>query len=154
MKIVRARDVPPPVRRSFYPEPFASRLGDRDKRKLGDLFGLSNFGVNLTRLGPGALSALRHSHASQDEFVYVLEGQLVLRDNDGEHALSAGDCVGFRAGDGNAHQLVNASDTDAWYLEVGDRSPGDQVNYPDDDLAAESVDGNWVFRHKDGSAYE
>lgn len=150
---VRATDVPARVRKSVYPEPFASRMQGREKRVLGDLFGLRNFGVNLTRLEPGGCSALRHAHALQDEFIYVLEGQPTLLTNAGATPLASGMCAGFRAGTGDAHQLVNETDQVAVYLEIGDRTPGDQVSYPDDDLRAESVNGAWIFLHKDGSPY-
>lgn len=150
---VRATDVPARVRKSVYPEPFASRMQGREKRVLGDLFGLQNFGVNLTRLEPGGSSALRHAHALQDEFIYVLEGQPTLLTDAGATPMAPGMCAGFRAGTGDAHQLINETDQAAVYLEIGDRSPGDQVIYPDDDLRAESVNGAWVFLHKDGSPY-
>lgn len=126
----------------------------REKRPLGDLFGLTNFGVNLTRVAPGGVSALRHAHATQDEFIYILEGCPTLVTNSGEIQLSPGMCAGFKAGAGDAHQLVNQSDQDVLYLEVGDRSPGDAVFYPDDDIKAVlAADGKWMFEHKDGSPY-
>ena len=139
---------------SNYPEPFASRMVGREKRPLGDFFGLTNFGVNLTRLPPGAVSALRHAHTRQDEFVYILQGRPSLCTDEGRMQLSPGMCAGFKAGAGNAHHLVNETDEDAVYLEVGDRIPGDQGSYPDDDLNASLVDGKWRFVHKDGSPYE
>lgn len=148
-----AEQAPPRTRPSIYPEPFASRMQGRVKHPLGDLFGLANFGVNLARLSPGAGSALRHAHARQDEFVYVLQGHPVLITDAGETLLAPGMCAGFRAGTGNAHQLVNRSNEDVVYLEVGDRSPGDSVIYPDDDLQGALVDGKWQFSHKDGSRY-
>lgn len=138
---------------SNYPEPFASRMGGRVKRPLGDLFGLSNFGVNLTRLAPGAVSALRHAHTLQDEFVYVLEGHPTLVTDAGETPLHPGMCAGFKAGTGDGHQLVNNTSEEIVYLEVGDRSAGDFGSYPDDDLRAESVDGQWLFTHKNGEPY-
>lgn len=151
---VAAREVPPRSKASNYPEPFASRMAGRQKRALGDLFGLVNFGVNLTRLAPGAVSALRHAHTRQDEFVYMLEGEAVLRTDEGETLLKPGMCAGFKAGTGNAHQLVNRSGKDAFYLEVGDRSPGDSATYPEDDIAAAiGPDGRWSFTRKDGSPY-
>lgn len=140
-------------RPSIYPEPFAARVAGRDKRPLGDLFGLTNFGVNLTRLSPGAGSALRHAHATQDEFIYVVQGNAVLVTNDGETPISAGMCAGFKCGTGNAHQLLNRSNEVVVYIEVGDRSAGDSVVYPDDDLHADMVDGKWQFSHKDGTPY-
>jgi uncharacterized cupin superfamily protein len=151
---VVARDVPVRTKPSNYPEPFASRMAGREKRALADVFGLCNFGVNLTRLIPGAQSALRHAHSKQDEFVYILEGRPVLITDDGETQLGPGMCAGFGAGSGNAHRLVNTTDVDVVYLEVGDRSPGDAISYPDDDLKAVlGRDGTWQFVHKDGSPY-
>ena len=151
---VSASTTPARTRPSTYPEPFASRMAGREKRPLGDLFGLTNFGVNLTRIAPGGVSALRHAHARQDEFVYILEGTPTLISNAGETPLEPGMCAGFRAGTDDAHQLVNRSDTDVVYLEIGDRSPGDSAIYPDDDLVAEmSPGGQWRFLHKDGRPY-
>ena len=138
---------------SLYPEPFASMVAGRAKRALGDVFGLTNFGVNLTRLAPGSRSALRHSHTRQDEFVFVLEGTVTLITDAGETRLRAGMCAGFPAGSSDAHQLINRSDSDAVYLEIGDRIAGDEVIYPDDDLAARMVDGRWQFLHKNGQPY-
>jgi len=149
-----ALEVPPRTKPSVYPEPFASRMAGREKRQLGDFFGLSTFGVNLTRLLPGGVSALRHAHARQDEFIYILEGHPVVITDEGETPLAPGMCVGFKAGTGNAHQLINRSDAEVLYLEVGDRNPGDSAIYPDDDLVAVSgSDGKWQFRHKDGTLY-
>lgn len=125
----------------------------REKRALGDVFGLADFGVNLTRLPPGAVSALRHAHAVQDEFVYILEGTPVLVTDAGETPLAPGMCAGFRAGTGDAHQLANRSDAPVLYLEVGSRTAGDRVTYPDDDLEAVRVDGGWRFLHKDGTPW-
>lgn len=151
---VVALDTLPRTKPSNYPEPFASRMAGREKRALGEVFGLTNFGVNLTRLVPGAGSALRHAHATQDEFVYILEGHPVLVTDQGETALAPGMCAGFKAGTGDGHQLVNRSNADVLYLEVGDRSAGDTVSYPDDDLKALlGRDGAWQFVHKDGSPY-
>jgi uncharacterized cupin superfamily protein len=149
-----AAEVPPRQRQTNYPEPFASRVAGREKRALGDAFGLANFGVNLTRLGPGAVSALRHAHSLQDEFVYVLAGSPTLVTDRGEMALAPGMCAGFKAGTGDGHQLVNRTDTDVLILEVGDRSPGDAVSYPDDDIRAVlGSDGRWRITHKDGTPY-
>lgn len=139
--------------RSLYPEPFAARTAGREKRALGDPFGLRNFGVNLTRLPPGAMSALRHAHSRQDEFVYVLQGRPTLITDAGRTVLAPGMCAGFAAGTGDAHCLVNESDEDVLYLEVGDRTAGDEVLYPDDDIAAVMVDGGWRFTRKDGTPY-
>ncbi|SNT18061.1 Uncharacterized conserved protein, cupin superfamily [Noviherbaspirillum humi] len=148
-----AADAAPRTKPSNYPEPFASRMAGREKRPLGDLFGLTNFGVNLTRLAPGAVSALRHAHTRQDEFVYILEGTPMLVTDEGETPLRPGMCAGFRAGSGNGHQLVNRSGADVLYLEVGDRTPGDAATYPDDDLQAQLVEGKWRFLRKDGTPY-
>ena len=147
-KNVAARSKP-----STYPEPFAARMTGREKRALGDLFGLSNFGVNLTRLAPNAPSALRHAHSKQDELVYILAGHPILVTDEGWTRLSPGRVMGFKAGSGNAHCLINDTTEEVVYLEVGDRMAGDEVSYPDDDLAARVVDGQWQFRHKNGEPY-
>lgn len=140
--------------KTIYPVPFAARVAGRIKRKLGDQFGLTNFGVNLTRLAPGAASALLHHHSRQDEFIFVLEGALVLRIGSEEYPLGAGDCYGFKAGAREGHQLLNRSTADGVYLEIGDRTPGDAVEYPEDDLALEAAaDGSWRVLHKDGRPY-
>lgn len=150
---VEASTVPPRAKPSNYPEPFASRRAGREKRPLGDLFGLKSIGVNLTRLRPGARSALHHRHSRQDEFLYVLEGEPMLVSDDGETALRPGMCAGFAAG-GAAHHLVNRSDRDVLYLEVGNRAAGDEVAYPADDIQASlGEDGKWRFVHKNGTPY-
>ena len=149
-----ALDAAPRMTPSNYPEPFAALMAGREKRPLGDIFGLSNFGVNLTRIVPGAGSALRHSHGLQDEFVYILAGHPVLMTDQGETPLSPGMCAGFKAGTGNGHQLLNRTNEDVLLIEVGDRSAGDAVTYPDDDLqAALDNDGKWQFVHKNGAPY-
>lgn len=148
-----ATAAPPRTKSSNYPEPFFSRMAGREKRFLGDMFGLSNFGVNLTRLHPKGISALRHSHSKQDEFIYILEGCPTLYTDEGATPLSPGMCAGFKAGTGNAHHLINETAEDVVYLEIGDRTPGDQASYPDDDLKAVAENGRWRFTHKDGSAY-
>lgn len=150
---VPASSVPPRTKPSTYPEPFFTRMGKREKRPLGDLFGLRNFGVNLTRLAPGGESALLHRHSKQDEFVYILEGEPTLVTESEEIILSPGMCAGFPA-EGIAHQLVNRTDSDVVYLEIGDRSAGDEGSYPRDDLKASlGADGQWVYTHKDGRPY-
>ena len=151
---VTAVDVPARSKPSVYPEPFASRMAGRAKRQLGDLFGLTNFGVNLTRLAPNAVSALRHAHTKQDEFVYILQGRPTLHTDEGRTQLSPGMCAGFKAGTGNGHRLINETTEEVVYLEVGDRTPGDEGSYPDDDLKALLVEGKWKFVHKDGKPYE
>ena len=128
-------------------------MAGREKRQLGDLFGLTNFGVNLTRLAPGAASALRHAHTRQDEFIYVLRGQPMLHTDEGRTRLSPEMCAGFKAGTGNGHRLINETAEEVVYLEIGDRTPGDEGSYPDDDLKAMLVEGKWKFAHKDGSPY-
>lgn len=150
---ILAADAPARVKPSNYPEPFATRMTRREKRPLGDLFGLKNFGVNLTRLAPGGVSALRHAHSLQDEFIYVLAGHPILHTDEGRTELSPGMCAGFKAGTGNGHCLINESDDDAMYLEIGDRTPGDEGSYPDDDLMARLTEGQWLFFHKDGAPY-
>ncbi len=150
---IEASRVPPRTKPSSYPEPFFSRMVKRQKHALGDFFGLSNFGVNLTRLSPGGESALLHRHSVQDEFIYVVQGRPTLVTSDGEHPLCEGMCAGFPA-NGVAHQLVNHTDSDVVVLEIGDRNPGDQGSYPNDDLQAVlGADGAWHFSHKNGTPY-
>jgi uncharacterized cupin superfamily protein len=136
-----------------YPAPFATQMGERLKRKLGDVFGLTGFGVNLARLGPGARSALRHAHSHEDEFVYILEGTPVLVTDAGETSLRPGMCAGFKAGTGDGHALVNRSNGDVVYLEIGERCDRDTVDYPDVDLKGATLDGHWTYLHKDGTPY-
>ncbi|CAH1385260.1 cupin domain-containing protein [Candidatus Nitrotoga sp. M5] len=144
-----------PVRRkpSVYPEPFASQMVGREKRQLGEFFGLNNLGVNLTSLDPNAKSALRHTHSKQDEFVYILQGHPTLHTDEGRTRLKPGMCAGFKAGTGNGHCLINETNKAVLYLEVGDRTPGDEGTYPDDDLGAILIEGAWQFVHKDGTPY-
>lgn len=144
-----ASEVAPRSTASSYPAPFAARMSGRTKRPLGARFGLTAVGVNLTTLDPGAVSALHHAHSRQDEFVYVLEGRPTVVIAETEHLLEPGMCVGFPAG-GPAHHLHNRSDRPATYLEFGDREPGDEVDYPNDDLRAEMGPDGWLFTHKDG----
>jgi uncharacterized cupin superfamily protein len=127
-------------------------MAGREKRQLGDYFGLANFGVNLTRIAPGGVSALRHAHSRQDEFIYILRGRPTLHTDEGKTRLAPGMCAGFKAGTG--HCLINETAEDVLYLEVGDRTPGDEGSYPDDDLKAMLVDGKWKFARKDGTPYE
>lgn len=150
---VIASDAAPRTKPSNYPEPFASRMLGREKRPLGDLFGLTTFGVNLTRLAPNARSALRHAHTRQDEFIYVIHGFPTLHTDEGRTRLSPGMCAGFKAGTGNGHCLINETSEEVVYLEVGDRTAGDEGSYPDDDLQAAMVDGKWKFTRKDGTPY-
>lgn len=151
---ILAAEAPPRAVSSGYPEPFRSRVVGREKRPLGDVFGLTNFGVNLTRLAPGAMSALRHAHTRQDEFVYILSGYPVLVTELGEFDLLPGMCVGFKAGSGDAHHLINRTSEEVLFIEVGDRTAGDRVTYPDDDLlVVMAEDGKWRYLHKDGKPY-
>jgi len=140
---------------SGYPEPFRSRVQPREKRALGDAFGLDTIGVNLTTLGPGAESSMRHWHEKEDELVYVLEGELVLRHDGGEETLGAGMVVGFKAGVANAHQFVNRATKPAVYLEISNRvGSAERVEYPDVDLALlMDEQGRSEFVHKDGTPY-
>jgi uncharacterized cupin superfamily protein len=149
---VVSNEAPPRLKRSNYPEPFAAMMAGRIKRPLGDLFGLTSFGVNHVTLPAGAMSALFHRHTVQDEFVYVIDGELTLVHEGGETVLTAGMCAGFAHMTG-AHQLVNRSRRDAQYLEVGDRNSGDSADYPRDDLVAVKGDEGWRFAHKDGTPY-
>lgn len=150
---VTATDVPIRSRPSVYPEPYASQMAGRLKRVLGDLFGLENFGVNLVTLAPGAISSLRHCHTVQDEFIFVLSGRPTLHTDAGYTELEPGMCAGFKAGSGNGHCLLNKTDREVTYLEMGDRTPGDEGHYPDDDIKAIREGGSWVFVHKDGTPY-
>ena len=150
---VIAAEVPPRSKPSAYPAPFAARMLGRTKSQLGDVFGLENFGVNLTRLAPHSVSSLRHAHTKQDEYFYIIQGHPTLHTDEGHHKLSPGMCAGFKAGSGNGHRLINETAEEVVYLEVGDRSPGDEASYPDDDLQAVLVDGKWTFAAKDGTSY-
>ena len=135
---------------SSYPSPLDLPCRARRKRALGNEVGLTHFGVNLTRLEPGAWSAQRHWHTREDEFVYVLDGELTLVTEGGEQTLRPGLVAGFPAGAPDGHHLVNRTDRPAVYLEVGDRAPGDEVHYPDVDLF---IDAKLVIRHKNGDPY-
>lgn len=139
---------------STYPEVFRERVLPREKRALGAALGLTRFGVNLTTLFPGRESSLRHYHSHEDEFVFLLEGELVLRTDEGEQLLTAGMCAGFPAGTKNGHQLVNRSEHPARYLEIGNRDPADRAGYSDVDLAvSKDAKGAWVYTRRDGSSY-
>lgn len=151
---VLAAEVPPRTQASNYPPVFAARMAGRTKRVLGDLFGIRKFGVNLTTLAPGAVSALLHKHTLQEEFVYILSGHPTLVTEDSEVPLSPGMCAGFSP-EGKAHQLANRTDEVVTYLEIGDRVAGDAASYPADDLeAVMGENGKWVFRNKDGRIYD
>lgn len=147
-----AMDALPRAKPSNYPPNFAVRMTGRVKRPLGDLFGLSNFGVNLSELEPGAISSLHHRHSRQDEFIYILGGEAVLVTGENEVVLLPGMCAGFKAG-GAAHHLENRSGAPVLYIEIGDRTEGDEVSYPIDDLVAVREDGAWRFHRRDGTSY-
>ncbi len=139
---------------SGYPEPFRSRVVPREKRAIGDAFGLTKIGVNLTTLLPGKESSMRHFHTHEDELLFILEGEVVLRSDEGEQVLTAGMCAGFQAGTPNGHQLVNRSNGPARYLEISNRDPEDTAEYPDVDLAyRKSADGKALFTRRDGSPH-
>ena len=138
-----------------YPEKFRADNSQRWNRRLGDHVGLKNFGVNLTRIVPGGQSSARHAHSRQDEFIWVVSGEIVLETNEGTQALGPGMCAGFPAGCGNAHRFVNCSNADAVILVVGDRTPFDEVSYPDiDNHAKAGADGKYVHTRKDGRPHE
>lgn len=137
-----------------YPAEFAKGFEGRIKRALGNAGGLTQFGVNLTTLDPGAMSAQRHWHEAEDEFVYVLDGELTLITDDGEEVLSAGMAAAFPAGERNGHHLINRSGSPATYLEVGTRAQDDDGDYPDIDLRFEKRAGKVRFLHKSGEPYE
>ncbi len=136
-----------------YPEPFKEPCRTRIKRVLGDALGLANFGVNLVTLPPGAGSAQRHWHSHEDEFVYVIEGEITLITEDGEQLLTAGQVAGFPAGRADGHHLVNKGRAPATYLEIGDRRQADAVTYPDADLHLEPTPEGRVFTDKKGEPY-
>src|SRR5208282_3231216 len=139
--------------RSSYPEPFNRAVVGRERKRLGNAVGLDQFGVNLTRLKPGAASSLRHWHEKEDEFVYLLEGEVVLIEEDGETVLKPGDAAGFKANVPNGHHLVNKSDRDAVYLEIGTRSKHERAEYPDVDLLVIRNEAGARYTHKDGTPY-
>jgi uncharacterized cupin superfamily protein len=143
-----------PQRIASYPKEFAAVISGREKQRIGDAAGLTQFGVNITRIEAGSASALRHWHEQEDEFIYVLEGELFLQENDGETVLTPGDAARFKAGSGIAHCLVNRSDRDAFYLEVGTRATRERVHYPDVDFMMErDASGRRYFR-KSGEPIE
>ncbi|HWO21936.1 MAG TPA: cupin domain-containing protein [Kofleriaceae bacterium] len=139
---------------SGYPEPYRSRVLPREKRALGDALGLTHVGINLTTLMPGKESSMRHHHTHEDEFVFMLEGEVVLRTGGGEQVLTAGMCAGFPAGSSDGHQLVNRSDRPARYLEISNRHPEDVAAYPDPDVDLayrKTPEGKGEFTRKDGT---
>jgi uncharacterized cupin superfamily protein len=136
-----------------YPGSLRTVTDGREKAALGNVAGLTQFGVNLTRLKPGAASALRHWHEQEDEFIYVLEGEVALIEDDGEKLLQPGDCAGFKAGVSNGHQLINKSQRDAVYLEIGTRAAAERAHYPDCDLVMERDARGMRFLHRSGEPY-
>jgi uncharacterized cupin superfamily protein len=140
-------------RGTIYPSPFKEKVAGRAKRRLGDAAGLTQFGVNLVSLPPGVYSSMRHWHETEDEFVYVLSGEVVLITNAGEQVLKAGDACGFPAGKADGHHLINRSNAPATYLEVGTRVAKDAVDYPDIDMKGVNDGKSWKMLHKDGRPY-
>ena len=136
-----------------YPEEFRHVIAGREKKRLGDSVGLSQFGVNITRLAPGAASALRHWHEAEDEFIYLLEGELVLVEDGGETTLKPGDAAGFPANSGDGHCLCNRTAKDALYLEIGTRAARERVIYPDTDLIMERDQSGRRYMHRSGEPY-
>lgn len=142
----------PEIIGTLYPSPFDKPCRARGRKKLGDVAGLTQFGINLLRLPSGAWSSQRHWHTEQDEFVYVLSGEVVLVTDAGEEILKPGDCAGFKAGDRNGHHLQNRGTVDALVLEIGTRTKSEYSEYPDIDLASDARSGA-VYQHKDGTPY-
>ena len=147
--------VPPSTGAPDYPKQFWDLVVGAERRRLGEAAGLSNFGVNLVRLPPGVASSQRHWHTKQDEFVFVLEGELTLISDAGEQLLGPGLCAGFPAGRSDGHHVINRSSCDAVFLEIGDRNPGDEGEYSDIDMRWKNTDGDqrYVYLHKDGTPY-
>jgi uncharacterized cupin superfamily protein len=139
--------------RTGYPPPFDRVVVGRERKRLGNAVGLNQFGVNLTTLKPGAASALRHWHEQEDELIFVLEGEVVLIEDDGETVLKPGDAAGFKANNPNGHHLVNKSSRDAVYLEVGTRSKYERAHYPDVDMMVVRDDKGMRYTHKNGEPY-
>ena len=140
--------------RNPYPPPNDTVLNGKSRRALGDANGLTQFGVNLTEIEPGAVSALRHWHSAEDEFIYIIDGTPTLVTGLGEEVLQPGMCACFPANSGDAHRLENRSDSNVRFIEVGNRSASEEVHYPDDDMVLERTpDGTRSFRHFDGTPY-
>jgi uncharacterized cupin superfamily protein len=146
------KDVTPRVG-SMYPRPFGDPLQGREKRALGDALELTQFGVNLVTLAPGSWSSQRHWHANEDEFVYVLDGEVTLVTDAGETVLKPGMAAGFPAGKPDGHHLINRSDRPVLYLEVGTRAESEEAQYSDIDMMARKKDGRFVFMRKEGEPY-
>jgi uncharacterized cupin superfamily protein len=139
--------------RSGYPEPYRQAVTGRERKRLGNAVGLDQFGINLSRLKPGAASSQRHWHKHEDEFVYVLDGELVLVEDGGETVLKPGDAAGWKAGVANGHCLINRTQRDAVYLEIGTRAPREVAEYPEIDLRAERDGKDFRYLHKSGAPY-
>jgi uncharacterized cupin superfamily protein len=139
---------------SMYPPPFDEPCRARERKRIGDAAGLTQFGVNLLRLRPGVSSSQRHWHTAEDEFVYVLTGEVILVTDAGEETLRAGDAAGFKAGDADGHCLQNRSTADALVLEIGTRVPTDAAYYPELDLIAPASGVPAIYTHRDGTPYE
>ena len=137
-----------------YPDAFKHLVSGRIRKRLGNAAGLTNFGVNLVELKPGSWSSIRHWHSHQDEFIYIIDGEITLVTNAGEQVLKAGDMAAFPAGENNGHHLINNSPEIVTYLEIGDRMAGDTVTYPDCDLVAKHSDKGWIFTKKNGNLYD
>ena len=152
-RVFRPADVPE-ENASTYPEPFRPAQRKRYHRRLADHAGLKNYGVNMVRVVPGGQSSARHAHTRQDEFVYVLEGELVMVTDAGRETVGPGTCIGFPAGTGDGHHFLNESQSDAVFIVVGDRAADDEASYPDIDLAWKSgPDGVKAYFRKDGTPY-
>ena len=139
--------------RASYPAPFGTAVAGRSWQPLGDAAGLTQFGVNLMRIEPGAASSARHWHEQEDELVYMIQGELILIDNDGETTMRPGDTAGFKAGGANGHHLINRTDHDALFLVVGTRAARERCHYPDIDLAYEYDNGRYRYTRKSGVPY-
>ncbi len=147
-------DTAPSRTGSSYPGDLKRSNEDKLRVRLGDAVGLTQFGVNLSTIPPGSASALRHWHKHQDEFVWVVDGEVVLVDDSGETVLRTGDAAGFTAGDGNGHCIVNRSDRPAKILEVGTRTPTEHVQYPDNDLVLDITETGVRWTREDGTPYD
>jgi len=139
---------------SGYPEPYRQVTIGRERQRLGNAVGLDQFGVNLSRLKPGAQSSQRHWHANEDEFVYILEGEVVLHEDGGEIVLRAGDAAGWKAGVANGHCLINRSAQDVVFIEVGTRSKHERVDYPDIDMKVVRDDDGMRYTRKNGEPFK
>jgi len=143
-----------PIIGTLYPPPFHKRCRKRERKKLGDAAGLTQFGVNLLRLPPNVWSSQRHWHTHSDEFIYVLSGEVVLVTDEGAETLRPGDAAGFKAGDPNGHCLQNRSDSDAMVLEIGTRLEADTGTYSEIDMLAPAGGNPAIYTHRDGKPYD